>query len=301
MGRRLEDLPPAALLHHLAEEHHQHPVAHMLDHAQVVADHDVGEAELFLQIEQQVDDLGADRDVEGGDRLIEHNDLRFEDQRAGDTDALALAAGEFVRVAPRLFGRQADILQHGLDTTLDFRRRGDAVQLQRRSKGGAHGLARIERGIGVLKDHLHRLRTLHAPRRPRAGKRLAAIADRPFRRLLKTEDGEGRGGLAAAGFADDRQALALGKVEADAVDGVQQAPPGAEQAAAGNRKTHMQVVHLQQGSGHGWLPSGPRGVMKRVCVNVERSAMMLSISTRRWRPCAPRLPRRGRAPSRPRV
>ncbi|MCY1309442.1 hypothetical protein D9M70_595380 [compost metagenome] len=67
-----------------------------------MADHQIGEAELFLKVEQQVDDLCADRYVEGRDRLVEHDDLGLEDQRAGDADALALAAGEFMRVAPRL-------------------------------------------------------------------------------------------------------------------------------------------------------------------------------------------------------
>src|SRR5216684_1012501 len=61
MARVLEDLAPAALLDDAAEIHHRHPIAHMLDHAEIVADHDVGEPHLVLEIEQQVDDLGADR------------------------------------------------------------------------------------------------------------------------------------------------------------------------------------------------------------------------------------------------
>ena len=58
-----------------------------------------GEAELVLQVLEQVDDAGLDRDVERRHRLVEHEQLRVERERAGDADALALAAGELVRVA----------------------------------------------------------------------------------------------------------------------------------------------------------------------------------------------------------
>jgi hypothetical protein len=52
-----------------------------------------------LQIVQKVDHLRLDRDVECGDRLVADDQARVERERAGDADALALAAGEFVREA----------------------------------------------------------------------------------------------------------------------------------------------------------------------------------------------------------
>jgi hypothetical protein len=64
-----------------------------------VRDEQVGQAELVLQVVEQVDHAGLDRDVERRDRLVEHQQLRAEGQRAGDADALALAAGELVREA----------------------------------------------------------------------------------------------------------------------------------------------------------------------------------------------------------
>ena len=112
MARVLEDLAPAALLDDAAEIHHGDPVADMLDHAEIVADHDVGEPHLVLEFEQQVDDLGADRDVERRDRLVADHQLGLQDQGAGDADALALAAGEFVRIAVGLVGPQADLGHH---------------------------------------------------------------------------------------------------------------------------------------------------------------------------------------------
>ena len=85
----------------LAEIHHRDPVADALDHRHVVRDEQVGEPELRLQVQHQVDDLRLDRDVERGDRLVGDDQLRPDGERAGDADALALAAGEFVREAAR--------------------------------------------------------------------------------------------------------------------------------------------------------------------------------------------------------
>ena len=57
------------------------------------------EAEPLLQVLQEGQDLRLHGDVERRDRLVGDEHLGFERERAGDADALALAAGEFVRVA----------------------------------------------------------------------------------------------------------------------------------------------------------------------------------------------------------
>ena len=59
---------------------------------EVVGDEEVGEAELRLQVLEQVDDLALDRHVEGGDGLVADKNLRLHGERAGDADALALTA-----------------------------------------------------------------------------------------------------------------------------------------------------------------------------------------------------------------
>ena len=91
--------------------------ADVLDHRQVVRDEQVGEAELLLQVLEQVDDLRLDRHVERRDRLVADDQLRLDRERARDADALALAAGELVRIAAHVIGLQADGLQQ-------LRRRG---------------------------------------------------------------------------------------------------------------------------------------------------------------------------------
>ena len=91
----------AAELDDAAEIHDGDAVADVLDHGEIVRDEEVGEAEPRLEVDQQVEDLRLDRDVERRDRLVGDDQLRLERERARDADALALAAGELVRIAAR--------------------------------------------------------------------------------------------------------------------------------------------------------------------------------------------------------
>src|ERR1700758_302472 len=86
-----------AALDDLAEIHDQNRVAHMRDRGEVVGDKEIREPELGLPVAQQVQDLRSDRDVESGDRLVEHDELWRQCQGACNGDALPLPAGKFVR------------------------------------------------------------------------------------------------------------------------------------------------------------------------------------------------------------
>ena len=90
----------------------------MLDHRQVVGDEEIGKAHLALQVHHQVEHLRLDRDVERGDRLVADDQLGLQRQRAGDADALALAAGELVRVIVHLRLAQAHALEQLGDALL---------------------------------------------------------------------------------------------------------------------------------------------------------------------------------------
>ena len=68
-------------------------------HCEVVRDEEIAQAEPFLQVEQQINDLGLHRDMERGDRLVADDEIRIEDERACDQDVLPLAAGEFIPIA----------------------------------------------------------------------------------------------------------------------------------------------------------------------------------------------------------
>ncbi len=119
MRRPFEDFAPVACLHNAAEIHDGDPVAHVLDNAEVVADHNVGEAESFLQFQQQIDDLGTDRDIQRRYRFVTDDNPGIEDQRASDADALTLAAREFMRVTASLFGPEAHMPEHRRNPSVD--------------------------------------------------------------------------------------------------------------------------------------------------------------------------------------
>ena len=95
----------------LAEVHHGDAVGDVLDDREIVRDEQVGEPAVALQILQQVDHLRLHRDVERRHRLVADDEARLDGERARDADALALAAGELVRIARRVLGAQADFLE----------------------------------------------------------------------------------------------------------------------------------------------------------------------------------------------
>ena len=111
MARLQVDLVGVAEFDDATEIHHRDAVGDVLHHREIVGDEEIGQPELALEIEQQVEDLALDRDVERGDRLVAQHQLRTQRDRAGDADALALAAGELEREALGGARRQADRLE----------------------------------------------------------------------------------------------------------------------------------------------------------------------------------------------
>ena len=61
-------------------------------------DEEVGGLQLALQPDQQVDDLGARRRIEGRGRLVEHDEVGLGDHGARDADALLQAGAELGRI-----------------------------------------------------------------------------------------------------------------------------------------------------------------------------------------------------------
>ncbi len=84
VARPGEDRRGRALLDRPAQVHDHDLVGDKAHDVQIVGDEQVGEIERLLQIRQQVEHLGLDRDVERGDRLV------------GDQDARALGLGTAV-------------------------------------------------------------------------------------------------------------------------------------------------------------------------------------------------------------
>ena len=205
VARRGEQPARLGQLDHGAEIHHRDACGDLPDHGEVVRDEEIGEAELRCRRQQKIDDLGLDRHVERAERLVADDQARLRRERAGDADALALAAAELARQAlrpsPRRARRDPAVPRPGAPAPR--RHPGD---LQRLADDRTDALAGIEAGIGILEDHLQT-----PPRRPqrppaeRASARHPANSTRAAGRALQQGQGAAQRGLAATALADDRQ------------------------------------------------------------------------------------------------
>ena len=83
----------------------------MAYHSEVVADEQVGNAEPVLQVAHQIEDLRLHGYVERAGRLVADDEIGIRRQRAGDADALTLAAGEFMRILGAVGGIEPDQAQ----------------------------------------------------------------------------------------------------------------------------------------------------------------------------------------------
>jgi hypothetical protein len=202
----VEDLVARAFLDDAALLHDDDAVGDLLDHAEIMADEQAGEAVLALQFREEFEHLRAHRDVERRDRLVGDDEARPAHHGAGDRDALALAAGELVRIALGEAVAQADLGQHLGDARLlvglvmpGTSRSGSATSADRH--------ARIERGIRILEHHLA-VQPVVPIGRLALEDRLAVEQDLAAGRLDQPGDGLAERGLARARAADHGHDLA---------------------------------------------------------------------------------------------
>ena len=221
-----------------------------LDHRQIVADEQVGEAPVPLELVEQVQDLRLHRDVEGAGRLVEHDEVGIEREGSGDGDALPLPAGELVRVAVEVLASHADAFEQCDDPLGQLGPGGLAVDAQRPADDVLDQLAGIEGGEGILEHNLA-VPAIRPPglasesSRSDGGSRFAPSALALFRRPLLAgyredvvraqhgphrrvgsrcrrrsgrvmpADAAAESGLSAAALADQAQRLAAADIEAD--------------------------------------------------------------------------------------
>ena len=163
-------------------------------------DVDGGEAQLLLQAADLHAHLDAQLRVEVGERLVEHQQIRLDDQRARKRHALPLSAGHLARIAA-LKALQVDDLQH----VQDFFSDGLLVHLAHLQAEGhvvKHGQVREERialeheaEVALVQRHLRVVLTVKD--------------DLARHRLGEAGDHAQAGGLAAAGGAQQGDKLAL--------------------------------------------------------------------------------------------
>jgi hypothetical protein len=142
-----------SLLDDATEIHDRDDIGDVADDGQIVRDHHIRQSQPVLQFLQQVDHLGLDRYVQRGDRLVGDDQVRFQRNRAGDANALPLAAGELVRVPPRCRRWQSDQVEE-----LGNGPRSphlDAVRPPGFCEHRLDALSGIQACHRILEDHLH--------------------------------------------------------------------------------------------------------------------------------------------------
>ena len=92
------------------------------------------------------------RHIQRRGRLIQQQDLRAQQQGAGNGHALPLAAGELMRIAAHGVGGQTHLLK---GSGYSQNKVADAVDLQRLRQGAPQGVDGMQRSIRILKYHLH--------------------------------------------------------------------------------------------------------------------------------------------------
>src|SRR5207302_1907300 len=97
MPRASEKAPRFTKLHNLAQVHHRHPIADMLNDTQSMRNKEIGEAELCPKVGHEVQYLCLHGDIECGYRLVRDDQVRVQSEGAGDADSLPLSAAERVR------------------------------------------------------------------------------------------------------------------------------------------------------------------------------------------------------------
>ncbi len=149
----VEDLVAVTLLHDGAAQHHHDLVGQVLHDRKIVRYKQIGQPELLLQIEQQVEDAGLNRHVERRHRLVEREDLGPQRQRPRDPDALLLPAGELTRIPAGIGVPQPD----GVEQLGDPRAGvglAESVGVQRLSQQIENRQSWIQRRRRVLEDDL---------------------------------------------------------------------------------------------------------------------------------------------------
>ena len=123
-------------------------------------------------------------------------------------DALALAAGELVRVAPRVLRQEPDDLQQPLRPLLPLGGRADAVDVERLADEVSDLTPRVQGRVRVLVDDLGLAPELPQARPLEAGQ-VRPVEEHPARRgLLQAQQHPAQGGLAAAALPHQAEDLA---------------------------------------------------------------------------------------------
>ena len=210
-----------------------------------MGDIDGGVAIFVMQPADFEPHLLAQIGVEVGERLVEQQRLRFDDQRARQRHALLLPAGEFAGIALRQrleFCRGQDRRQ--------FLRDGVAVHFaQAQAVDDVFGHRHVRPQRVALEDHRHAALLGRQRARLRRHQPLADM-DLAVGRLQKSRDQPQRRGLAAAGRPEQADQLSMVDFQGDVIDHRKRAKSLGQAAQINRRQSpHSHALFL-----HGSAP-----------------------------------------------
>ena len=271
--RPREHLFDRPVLDDLALRHHADAVGDAPDDAEVVGDEQDRHAEARLQLLQERQDLRLHGDVERRRRLVCDEQLRLIGERHGDHHALALAAGELVRIGAEAARRvgNADLFEK-LDGPRPRRRAAEAaMHRENLADLPLDGVQRVERTHRLLEHHGDVV-AAHPPQRPLVGlQHVLAVEDDLAGGMAggrigqQADDRQCRHRLAGPGFADDRQRLAPPDLEGDVVD--------RQRRGATLVECNGEIADGEEGRGHGnWHVMSESGSRWRWPQRRDRSA-----------------------------
>ncbi len=115
---------------------------------------EIGELLFLLQILQEVDHLGLDGNIEGGNRFIGDDEFRFHRQGAGNADPLTLSTTEFMRISLGVLRLQADLFKELIHPFLTGFPPRQPMGINPLGNDIPYPHAGVQGGVGILKDHL---------------------------------------------------------------------------------------------------------------------------------------------------
>jgi len=246
MQRLLNHFRRRAELHDPSQIHDGNPICDMFDNRKIVGDEQESQSHLAGEPGQQIDDLRLDRNVQGRDRFIGHQQFRFDRQGPGNGDALALAAGKFVRILRRACGERPTFSRSAAirpGSSLRGTWRWACIASANASKN-SH--ARIQRGVGVLENHLKGGSRLAQRSSVQGCQRLACQEDRAFDWPDQLQNGPPQSGFAAAGFTHQTEDFALAQRKQHTVHRLDDADAAFEQKPLFDGKMCLDVLDLQE-------------------------------------------------------
>jgi len=194
-------------LDQLAQIHNADTVGNVTDNAQVMGDEEVSKAEVILQLGEQVEDLGLNGNVKGGNGFVADDELGVHGQGTGDSDTLTLAAGELVGVAVGVEGSETDHAQQLGGTLFDLLFGSHLMGQHGLLKHGTNGHTGVKGSVGILENDLHLAADFAHLGTVQLAEILTVEDNFTGGGLDELKNGLTEGGLTASGFADETKGL----------------------------------------------------------------------------------------------